>query len=270
MNIVYTKFHVFISTKSKDLSFWKEKLYGVEICLHFNNFQELQSYLTEKYALSKENILSLNDILSKYESKNDREYYDLRFKTNNEIEIVDSYHELGYYISEKKIAHTKNGYHLTQVSTYRLVSWHPILLIYYENKFYAFAEMTYGGMAEVEGNIMLNDTQETRFLNEGILYLHNLIKELIRNEQFWGRFEFSKAVRYNDYMKTLRDIAGNQHSELVNTQDLVDEVNKELQIDVVLKLYKQGTTAQYIGQLSKISTTRIIEILENHKNEVLY
>ena len=79
------------------------------------------------------------------------------------------------------------------------------------------------------------------------------------------------AKEYKRYLKGLRDIASEQHTKMVDAQDLIKQgVDKgiiEERVNTVIKLHKKGKSNQEISDLLDLSIEEVVQIIDNHNNK---
>jgi len=79
------------------------------------------------------------------------------------------------------------------------------------------------------------------------------------------------AKEYKRYLKNLRDIASEQHTKMVDAQDLIKQgVDKGIideRVNTVIKLHKKGKPTQEISDLLDLSIEEVAQIIDNHNNK---
>ncbi len=86
-----------------------------------------------------------------------------------------------------------------------------------------------------------------------------LVDEMKLNEQ--------DAKAYKRYLKSLRDIASEQHTKMADAQDLINKGREEERFELILEMDKEGLSIAQIARVAKITKHEIMQIIENHKNK---
>jgi len=101
------------------------------------------------------------------------------------------------------------------------------------------------------------------FSAKGLKEVNERLDEMKLNEK--------DAKEYKKYLKNLRDIASEQHTKMVDAQDLINqgiskgEENKE--IEAVIGFYEIGVSPEDISKALKITLDKVLQTIENHKNK---
>lgn len=74
-----------------------------------------------------------------------------------------------------------------------------------------------------------------------------------------------ERVIYEQYLKELRNIASEQHTKMIDAEDLINKGKDEREIEIVLKPYQKGRTVQEISDFLDIPTTRVQKIIDEYK-----
>ena len=101
------------------------------------------------------------------------------------------------------------------------------------------------------------------FSAKGLKEVNERLDEMKLNEK--------DAKEYKRYLKGLRDIASEQHTKMVDAQDLIKQgVDKgiiEERVNTVIKLHKKGKSNQEISDLLDLSIEEVVQIIDNHNNK---
>jgi len=101
------------------------------------------------------------------------------------------------------------------------------------------------------------------FSAKGLKEVNERLDEMKLNEK--------DAKEYKRYLKNLRDIASEQHTKMVDAQDLIKQgVDKGIideRVNTVIKLHKKGKPTQEISDLLDLSIEEVAQIIDNHNNK---
>ena len=79
-----------------------------------------------------------------------------------------------------------------------------------------------------------------------------------------------ELIKYEQYLKDLRDKASEQHTKMADAQELIDNALKkgkeEKEIEAVLGFYENGVSITLISKSLNISEVRVNEIIKNKKS----
>ena len=71
------------------------------------------------------------------------------------------------------------------------------------------------------------------------------------------------AKVYKRYLKNLRDIASDQHTKMVDAQDLIKKGEEKKEIELIFEMDKEGFTVPQIARVTKKDEEYIRQILDN-------
>lgn len=77
-----------------------------------------------------------------------------------------------------------------------------------------------------------------------------------------------ERIEYNVYLKRLRDIASEQHTQMADAQDLILKGREELQKDIIIEMYKDDVPVKTIAKYLKTSEEKVSQVIEKYKKNL--
>jgi predicted transposase/invertase (TIGR01784 family) len=105
-----------------------------------------------------------------------------------------------------------------------------------------------------------NSEIQDGFKAQGLLEAKNKLDEM--------KLTGAERSNYEFYLKELRDKASEQHTRMIDAQDLIDKGVKQGKIEVVIEMYKDNFSKETISKVTKLALTTIEQIIDefNEKN----
>jgi len=100
---------------------------------------------------------------------------------------------------------------------------------------------------------------KNNFSAKGLKEVNERLDEMKLNEK--------DAKAYKRYLKNLRDIASDQHTKMVDAQDLINKGREEKGIEAVIGLFEIGLAEDKIAIALKMPLEEVSQIIDNHKNK---
>ena len=74
------------------------------------------------------------------------------------------------------------------------------------------------------------------------------------------------AKDYKNYLKSLRNIASEQHTKMADAQDLINKGKEEERIETVMRLKHKGKSIDEIADLLDLPLKTVEQIVKKHSN----
>ena len=74
-----------------------------------------------------------------------------------------------------------------------------------------------------------------------------------------------ELIKYEQYLKDLRDKASEQHTKMADAQELIDNALQKKEIETVIKPYIKGRSAEEISDFLDISLTKVQKIIGEYE-----
>ncbi len=77
-----------------------------------------------------------------------------------------------------------------------------------------------------------------------------------------------ERIEYNVYLKRLRDIASEQHTQMADAQDLILKGREEHQNEAIIEMFKDDVPVKTIAKYLKTSEEKVSQVIEKYKKNL--
>jgi hypothetical protein len=71
-----------------------------------------------------------------------------------------------------------------------------------------------------------------------------------------------ELVKYENYLKNLRDKASEQHTKMADAQELIDKGVKQGKIEVIIEMYKDNFPIEVIAKVTKLDAKTVQQLIQ--------